>query len=41
MPNDPGAALSVTGLFAERDAQRRRDKEAEEHLQQKKEEELG
>ena len=41
MPNASGATLSVTGLFAERDAQRRRDKEAEEHLQQRREEELG
>jgi hypothetical protein len=32
--------LSVTGLFAERDAQRRRDQEAAEELQRRKEEEL-
>jgi hypothetical protein len=34
-------ALSVTSLFAERDAQRRRDQEATEHLHQKKEEVLA
>ena len=33
-------ALSVDGLFAERDAARRRDKDAEEQLQRRKEEEL-
>ena len=32
--------LSVTGLFAERDAQRRRDREAEEELHRRQEEEL-
>jgi hypothetical protein len=36
-----GTALSVSALFAERDARRRRDKEAEEHLQRRKEEELA
>jgi hypothetical protein len=34
-------ALSVMALFGERDAQRRRDQEHLEHLQQKKEEELA
>jgi hypothetical protein len=34
------AALSVTALFAERDARLRRDKEAEDQLQRRKEEEL-
>jgi hypothetical protein len=41
MPSGSGAALSVNSLFAERDAQRRRDKEAEEQLQRRREEELG
>lgn len=36
-----GAALSVMSLFAERDARRRRDQEAMEQLQRKKEEELA
>jgi hypothetical protein len=36
-----GAALSVSALFAERDARRRHDQEAAEHLQQRKEEELA
>ena len=35
------AALSVMSLFAERDGRRRRDKEAEEQLQQRREEELA
>ncbi len=35
------ATLSVTALFAERDARRQRDKEAEEQLQRRKEEELA
>jgi hypothetical protein len=35
-----GPTLSVTALFAERDALRQRDKEAEEQLQRRKEEEL-
>ena len=39
MANVP--ALSVMNLFAERDAQRRRDQEAVEQLQRKKEEELA
>jgi hypothetical protein len=34
-------SLSVTALFAERDARRRRDQEAAEHLQRRKEEELA
>jgi len=34
-------ALSVTGLFAERDERRRRDQEAAEQLQRRKEEELA
>jgi hypothetical protein len=41
MPEASGAALSVSALFAERDARCRRDREAEEHLQQRKEEELA
>jgi hypothetical protein len=40
MPNASGQTLSVTALFAERDAQRRRDNEALEQLQRRKEEEL-
>ena len=40
MPIATGQGLSVTALFAERDALRRRDKEAAEQLQQRKEEEL-
>lgn len=35
------AALSVMGLFAERDARRRRDQEATDQLQRQKEEELA
>jgi hypothetical protein len=35
------APLTVQSLFAERDAQRRRDEESLEHLHQKKEEELA
>src|SRR5215813_10159679 len=34
-------SLSVTGLFAERDARRRRDQEAAEQLQRRKEEEAA
>ena len=41
MPEASGAALSVSALFAERDARRRRDQEAEEQLQRRKEEELA
>ena len=37
----PAPALSITSMFAERDAQRRRDKEAEEALQRKKQEEVS
>ena len=40
MPNASGQALSVSALFAARDAQRRRDQEAVEQLQRRKEEEL-
>src|SRR6476646_7458936 len=36
-----GQALSVDALSAKREAQRRHDKEALEHLQQRKEEELA
>jgi hypothetical protein len=36
-----GSGLSVSGLFAERETLRRRDKEAGEHLQRRKEEELA
>ena len=41
MPDASGAALSVIALFAERDARRRRDREAEEQLQRRKEEEFA
>ena len=41
MPDSPGAGLSVAALFAERDARRRRDREAEEQLQRRKEEEIA
>jgi len=41
MPISAGQTLSVSALFSERDAQRRRDKEAEEQLQRRKEEELA
>lgn len=41
MSGTSGHALSVTALFADRDARRRRDKEAEEQLQRRKEEELA
>jgi hypothetical protein len=40
MSGTSGHMLSVEGLFAERDATRRRDKDAEEQLQRRKEEEL-
>jgi hypothetical protein len=40
MSGAPGPALSVAALFAERDARRRRDREAEEQLKRKQEEEL-
>jgi hypothetical protein len=40
MSGTSAQALSVTGLFAERDARRRRDQEALEELQRRKEEEL-
>ena len=40
MPEAPRPTLSVSALFAERDARRQRDKEAEEQLQRRKEEEL-
>ena len=40
MSETSGHAFSVTGLFAERDARRRRDQEALEELQRRKEEEL-
>jgi hypothetical protein len=41
MSGESGASLSVTALFAEREARRRRDREAEEQLQRRKEEELA
>jgi hypothetical protein len=41
MSGTSGPALSVTALFAEREARHRRDKEAEEQLQRRKEEELA
>ena len=40
MPNASGQTLSVAALFAERDALRRRDQEAAEQLQRRREEEL-
>jgi hypothetical protein len=40
MPIASGQALSVDALFAERDAQRRHDREALEQMQRRKEEEL-
>ena len=40
MPKASGQALSVAALFAERDAQRRRDSEADEQLHRREEEEL-
>jgi hypothetical protein len=39
MPEASGTTLSVASLFAERDARRQRDREAEQHLQQRREEE--
>ena len=41
MSDSSGAGLSVAALFAERDARRRRDREAEEQLQRRKEEEVA
>ena len=41
MPGTSAHALSVTGLFAERDARRRRDQEATEELQRRKEGDLA
>jgi len=41
MPEGPGRAMSVSALFAERDARRRRDQEAMEQLERRKEEELA
>ena len=41
MPEESGRALSVSGLFAERDARRRRDNDAAEQLERRKEEELA
>ena len=41
MSDSPGAGLSVAALFAERDARRRRDREAEEQLRRRKEEEIA
>ena len=35
------SALSLTALFAEREARQRQDREAAEHLQRRKEEELA
>jgi len=40
MTDSSALTLSVTGLFAERDARRRHDQEAAEQLQRRKEEEL-
>lgn len=40
MPDTARPALSVAGLFAERDARRQRDREAEEQLKRRQEEEL-
>jgi hypothetical protein len=41
MAKIPATTLSIDELFAERDARRRRDKEAEEQLQRRKDEELA
>ena len=41
MSGTSGPTLSVSSLFAERDARRRQDQEAAEHLAQRKEEELA
>jgi hypothetical protein len=41
MPEASGSPLSVTALFAEREAKQRRDQESLEHLQQRKQEELA
>jgi hypothetical protein len=41
MPENSGAALSVTALIAERDARRQRDKAASEQLHRRQEEELS
>jgi hypothetical protein len=41
MSGNPSATLSVTALFAERDARRRRDQEAAEQLQRRKAEEAA
>jgi hypothetical protein len=41
MPDKSSATLSVNALFAERDARRRREQEAEEQLKRKQEEELA
>ena len=41
MSGTSAQALSVAGLFAERDARRRRDQEATEELQRRKEEEIA
>src|SRR5437763_630237 len=41
MSGTAGPVLSVAALFAERDARRHRDKEAEEQLQRRKEEEIS
>jgi hypothetical protein len=41
MADSSGQTLSVTALFAERDARRRSDQEAAEQLQRRKEEELA
>ena len=41
MTEGSGLNLSVAGLFADRDAQRRRDQQAAEQLQRRKEEELA
>jgi len=41
MPETSGPTLSVAGLFAERDARRRRDQHADEQLQRRREEEVA
>jgi hypothetical protein len=41
MAETPGAALSVSSLFAEREARQRKEQEAEEHLKRKHQEELA
>ncbi len=41
MPSDTAPTLSISALFADRDAKRRREREQEEQLRRRKEEELA